>query len=783
VNRTSSTPRAGGRRRLLFVALALLAVAAGAALFFQLGRPREWRAGSWKGANVLFITIDTLRADKLPAYGERGVKTPAIDALAARGTVFERCMTATPLTLPSHTTIFSGALPPRHGVRDNGAFTVPAELPLVPEILHENGWATGAFVAAFVLDSRWGLARGFDHYFDQFDTRKERLVSIGDIERPASEVVDAALAWLSAADSKKPFFVWIHLYDPHAPYTPHPPFDREYAEHPYLGEIAYVDSQLARVFAFLDERKLTGKPAVALAGDPGEGLGGHGETSHGFFVYQETLHVPLIVAGPSAAGGAAAAGRVKDVVSLADIAPTVLDLAGLPAPATVDGRSLRALLSREAALEPRPAYSETYYPRFHFGWSELTALQDGRFKLIESTDPELYDLASDPAETKNLAATDHDRYLAIRRQLGTMRERWDKSALNARPAVQDPESVRKLASLGYLTGGSDSAARSNGPAASPRSKLELYNLLNRARGLAAGDPRAAEPMLREVLAADPNVVDARVALANVCLAERRLPEAIKLLETAVVERPADVSLALSLASALDAAGRAEDATRFLETRVSGGLEDSRLDFLLGAIAEKRSDHAGADKWFARAAEREPRSAPRLSAMAEIELGRGDADGARRDATAALAADSRVAGAHWILARLLEREGRNEDALTEYGAEIAADAADERAFTALATLARRLGQLEAEWQLLVDAGKRHPDAIWPLAYGSRNRLDSGRFDDGVRLAEDALNMSPNDRQSAFACFLLADLYSRKGDARRSAEFAERAKVFAGRAGAV
>ncbi|HEX4439679.1 MAG TPA: sulfatase, partial [Thermoanaerobaculia bacterium] len=493
MNRTSSNPRAAGRGRLRFVALAALAVAAGAALFFGLVRPRPWRAGSWKGSNVLFITIDTLRADKLPAYGERGVKTPTIDALAARGTVFERCMTATPLTLPSHTTIFSGALPPRHGVRDNGAFTVPPELPLVPELLHRQGWSTGAFVAAFVLDSRWGLARGFDHYFDQFDTRKERLVSIGDIERPASEVIDAALAWLSTADPRKPFFAWIHLYDPHAPYAPPPPFDHEYAEHPYLGEIAYVDSQLARVFAFLEERRLTDRTAVVLAGDHGEGLGGHGETAHGFFVYQETLHVPLIIAAPHSEGGRAASGaRIKDVVSLADVAPTVLDLAGLPAPPTVDGRSLRPLLAGEGTLEPRPAYSETYYPRFHFGWSELSSLQDGRFKLIESTDPELYDLESDPMETKNLAASDHERYLAMRRQLGTLRERWEKSALNARPAVQDPEAVRKLASLGYLTGGSDSARANGGPAASPRAKLALYNLLNEARSLAARDPKAAE---------------------------------------------------------------------------------------------------------------------------------------------------------------------------------------------------------------------------------------------------------------------------------------------------
>jgi tetratricopeptide (TPR) repeat protein len=487
--------------------------------------------------------------------------------------------------------------------------------------------------------------------------------------------------------------------------------------------------------------------------------------------------VPLIVASPGAPHGA----RVQDVVSLADVTPTVLDLAGAPATAASDGRSLRPLLAGERAPGERPAYSETFYPRFHFGWSELETLQDERWKLIESTDPELYDLASDPGESHNLAASDRDRYLAMRRQLATLRERWQKSALNARPAVQDPESVRKLASLGYLTGGSEPARPPGGPAASPRAKIGLYNLLNRARTLAPQDPAAAEPMLREVLAADPNVVDARVALANVCLALHRVPEAIRLMETAVVERPADVSLALALASALQGAGRADDAMKFLETRVSGGLEDARFDFLLGTIAEGRGDRKRADEWFARAAQRESRSAPRMSAMAGIRLERGDFDGARRDAAAAIAADPRVAGAHWVLARVFEHEGRGEEALTEYGAEMAADAADERSFAALSALARKTGQLQAEGELLGDAARRHPDAVWPLLYGSRNRLDSGRLEEGVRLAEEALTLSPNDRQSAFACFLLADLYSRMGDTGRSAEFAARARVFAGRAG--
>ena len=776
--------RPASKSRLPLAVVAVV-VAAGVALaaFLLLRRPPGWAAGSWQGRNIVLVTIDTLRADRLPAYGGKDVRTPAIDALAARGAVFERCVSAAPLTLPSHTTILSGALPPRHGVRDNGAFNVPPELPLLPEILHARGWATAAFVGAFVLDSRWGLARGFDRYFDQFDTRKERLVSIGDIERPGSEVIDAALAWLGEADPKKPFFLWIHLYDPHAPYAPPPPFDQEYAQHPYLGEIAYVDEQLARLFGFLDERKLSPRTAVVLAGDHGEGLGEHEENGHGLFVYQQTLHVPLIVVPPGArpvAASAADRARVAETVSLADVAPTLLDLVGAPVPASADGRSLRPRLAGERALEERPSYSETYYPRFHFAWSDLQSLQDGRWKLIESSDPELYDLSADPGEARNLAASQRDRYLAMRRQLETLRERWRRTALNARPAVQDPESVRKLASLGYLTGGSE-PERAEGPLPSPRGKIGIYNLLNSASALAPVDPKQAEAVLREILAADPNVVDARAKLANVCLAQGRAAEAVPLLETAVRERPADVALALALASALESTGRGADAAKFLESRVSGGLEDGRLDFMLGTLAEKRGDRSGADSWFERAAAREPRSAARRSAMAELLLARGDLAGAAREASAALELDPRVAGAHWVLARAAEAQGRAPDALNEYGAEIAVDGSNERSFGALGAVARRLGRLDSEAELLAESMRRHPDAVWPRLYGSRNLLDRGELANGVHLAEEALALSPNDRQSAFACFLLADLYSRLGDARRSEEFARKAKGFATRAG--
>ena len=767
--------RSGPRpRRLPWIA----GLAAGAAIAVSaawlLRRPAgALRPGSWRGANVLFVTIDTLRADRVPAWGGKDVATPAIDGLAARGALFERCFAATPLTLPSHTTIFSGTLPVRHGVRDNGSFTVPPELPLLPERFRARGYATAAFVGAFVLDSRWKLDRGFDSYFDQFDTRKATLISIGDIERPAAEVVDAAVAWLDRRPAK-PFFVWVHLYDPHAPYAPPPPYAEEYADRPYLGEIAYVDSQLARLLGALAERGLSERTAIVLAGDHGEGLGDHEEDGHGFFVYQETLHVPLLFASP----GAGKPRRARDVVSLADVTPTVAALAGLDPPAGIQGRSLLPLLAGRA-LPDRPAYAETYYPSLHFGWSPLASIQDGRWKLIESPDPELYDLSADPAEKTNLAARDRDRYLTMKRRLTSLVGEWGKSPLAARSAVDDPEAVRKLASLGYLTGANAPPAGTGGaPLPSPRAKIGLYRLLNRARTLAPKDPRSAEAMLREVLAADPEVVDAMTALATLYFGERRNREAIPLLEQAVRRRPSDATLAVTLGSALAADGRVADARKFLESRVANGLEDARLHFLLGAMAESRGERPAADAWFARGVAREPRSAPWHAAMAEIFWKRGDLDGAEREAAAALAADPRAEGAHFVRAAVLERRGDEAGAFEEYGREIAVEAVDERSFAALARLAQSLGRGGEEAALLDDAIARHPDTALPRLYRARGMLErSERPEDAVRLAESALELSADDRQKAFACFLLADLYSRLGETGRSADFAARGKAFA------
>ena len=325
------------KRFPLLAGAALVAVGGLAAFFFLRQRTPDFgRMRGGRDYNVILITVDTLRADKVGCYGATRAATPTMDAFAANGIRYERAISQTPLTLPSHTTIMTGTLPIFHGVRDNGGFVVPSELVTMAESFKAKGYDTAAFVAAYVLDSKWGLNQGFDTYFDKFDLSRFEKISLGEVQRPANEVIDEALGWIDKNKAGK-FFAWIHLYDPHTPYTPPEPFNSQYPQNPYLGEIAYTDTQLARLWDYLGSNGLRDNLFLVFASDHGESLGEHDETTHGFFVYQAALHVPLIIVTPfPGLKGMTSA----ETVGLVDVMPTVCEMAGLPVPAEVQGKSL-----------------------------------------------------------------------------------------------------------------------------------------------------------------------------------------------------------------------------------------------------------------------------------------------------------------------------------------------------------------------------------------------------------------------------------------------------------
>lgn len=488
--------------------------------------------------SVLLVTIDTLRADRLGAYGARNVRTPVLDALAARGVLFEEALASAPLTLPSHSTILSGLEPPRHGVRDNGTYVFPESRDTLATRLAARGHATAAFVGAYVLDRRFGLQRGFAAYDDRIERRLEGT-SVLESERPGSEVVEAAQRWLSQA--KTPFFAWVHLYDPHAPYDPPSPFLEEYAGRPYDGEVAYTDACLGRLFSAA-ESAAKGRLVVVVTGDHGESLGEHGEATHGFFVYQPTLRVPLVLAGPGVPRGERRPGSART----ADIAPTVLALVGLDFPAGLDGRNLFAgPLSRES-------YAEAFYPA-SFGWAPLFSYRLGSLKLVDAPRPEIYDLAADPAETTSLADRRPDDLARLRNALAAFRGGDSPGAARA----LEPEVEERLRALGY-SGAAAPAPLPGARLVDPKDALPSFREFEEATWAEGrGDLAAAIAGYRRLLAREPDNPVFRRSLAGALRRAGRKDEA-----TRVASGPGrDAVLLHEQALALAEAGRTEEAIR------------------------------------------------------------------------------------------------------------------------------------------------------------------------------------------------------------------------------
>jgi arylsulfatase A-like enzyme len=415
--------------------------------------------------NLLVVTLDTTRADAIGTFGGRAV-TPTLDHLASTGVAFDQTSTVAPLTLPAHSSLFTGLFPPGHQVHENGE-ALASRFVTLAERLKARGFQTGAFVSSFVLDHEWGLNQGFDVYHDP--AVRPGVIDRESLRRPADQVVDDALDWLHEVDGGR-FFAWLHFYDAHAPVQPPPEFASPNGQDSYVGAIGFVDFQLSRVITFLDERGLLDRTVVVIVGDHGESLGEHGEASHGLFIYESVMRVPLVIRAPFVSMKGR---RVTDPVRLVDVTPTVLDLLGqMPAQGT-DGQSLVPLMSgavKELGLE---AYSESRYSFDRFGWSPLQSLRQGRFKLILAPRAELYDLASDPHETINLFGQRAELAAAMTRRLRTIAPADTERAADL-PAI-DTDTRAKLAALGYVNG---SASRSPHdaaePLADPKDRIELY---------------------------------------------------------------------------------------------------------------------------------------------------------------------------------------------------------------------------------------------------------------------------------------------------------------------
>jgi arylsulfatase A-like enzyme/predicted Zn-dependent protease len=635
---------------------------------------------------VIIISIDTLRADHLPAYGYKGVATPAIDAFRSDAVLFSNAYSQIPLTLPSHVSMLTGLYPAQAGVRDNLGYAFDsAAHPTIPTLLKGRGYATGAAVSAYVLRGASGLSRAFDSYDDAIDVQPGE--ALGKLQRTAGETIAIAQPWVESRKAE-PFFYLLHLFEPHGPYEPPEPFRSRYPS-AYDGEIATVDQAVGQFLEFLKRTGVYDRAVIVLMSDHGEGLGDHGEDEHGIFLYKEAIHVPLLIKLPQQKEG----GTTRaDVAQLVDLLPTICNLTGADVPANLPGRFLLG----DSGPGVRTAYSETLYPRIHLGWSELHSLIDPRLHYIDSPSPELFDHVADPGETVNRLKDERRSVAEMRRQLGTLRVPYSP------PAAIDPEEAKKLAALGYLGSSAPSEAVS---LAAPKEHIgELRRMTQAMAAVQRGKPQEAIAIYREVLDKNPKFPDAWGQLASAYRAAGMLPEAATAYKRALEMTPSlRQELALSLGSVLLDQGKYDEAAAHAELALTAQEAPARL--LLGRIALARKDFG--------AAEQQARSVmgnPSYSLAAMVLVGQSLV-GQRRypEALATLDSARQQAGQHGVVAPpllnfargdLLARTHRPAEAEAAFKEEIRLYPANRETYANLAVLYLFTARADAAEQTFV-----------------------------------------------------------------------------------
>jgi arylsulfatase A-like enzyme/Tfp pilus assembly protein PilF len=752
----------------------IVAVAVAAGVLVLRGRPRTEaearkavlrRSPAPADLNVVVVTLDTTRSDRLGCYGFRGVETPHIDALAGRGVLFEQATATVPLTFPSHASIFTGLLPPHHGVRDNGGFFLDDSKTTLAERLKAAGYATGAFIGAWVLEAKWGLAQGFDTYSDKFELSKYKVLSLGTVQKKGDEVMDEALAWLETVKSRK-FFAWVHLYDPHAPYDPPEPFKSRYGKERYLGEIAYADQVVGRLTAWLEAQKLTGRTLVVLTADHGEGLGDHDESTHAYFIYDSTVHVPLIIATPWGDRG-----RSRAQVTSVDVMPTVLDLMGQAPQEGIDGRSLALAVLDPGAEAGHVAYSETYFPRYHFGWQHLRSLRDGRYKFIEAPEPELYDIAQDPGERSNIFKAYSKTAEELRVAMNSLVKESGKPAPEREKL--DPDTLQRLAALGYVGNVSDVDPDAVLP--DPKSKHRIFEMMGQAKD-AAQEDRLEEAIatMRTVLSEEPQIVDAHLTLGNWLAKLRRPEEAAAEFKATLALKPDNEIAMVNLANLYRGQGKAEAALEGYKTALKLDPKSPQTWFQLATLYLDLGRVGEAEQTFRQAAEKNPKMGAAYNSLGVIAFSRGRMEEAEGLVRKGLELEPRVRTGRYNLARILEARGQGAAAEALYRAELETYPDHGRARFNLAQLLRERGDRAGYLGELQQGVEKAPEFGPCYFFLARERLGEGRFDEAADLARRGLEADASSEVAPLGHYVLADVYNRQGQHAKAEDEVGRAR---------
>jgi len=670
------------------IPIAAAAIAALAALvWFARARSPQADLHPIPGQNVLLITIDTLRGDALSCEGGPA-QTPALDGLAASGVRFDFAHAHAVITLPSHTSILTGLYPYQHGVRENSGYRLEPHSRTAATLFKQAGYATGAFVAAFPVHSRFGLNQGFDVYDDRFgETRAPTEFVLP--ERPATEVVPLARTWIAARTrANERWFAWVHVFDPHSPYKPPPPFDAQYAGRPYYGEVAAADYALAPL---IEDVRASDRPTLVIAtGDHGESLGDHDEESHGLFAYESTLRIPLIAAEVGgAARGKAAPSEVSHVPARhVDILPTILDAAGRPVPADLPGRSFLPAGERRGA-GPRQSYFEAMAAMLNRGWAPLAGVLVDREKFIDLPIAERYDLAADPRETANLFGRAPERDRVLDAAL-----RAFNAPLPGTRRVEDPDAAARLRALGY-TSGSAPLKTHYTEADDPKRLADLDHLVHQGvESFSSGRMDDAIAAYRQIIARRPDMAIAYRHLAFVEWTRGNVNGAIAVLEQAMRAGAAGASLAAQLASYLTDVDRPGEAVKLLEPFAGDPRSDSDTLNALGIAYARSGREADAARIFDRALAINPESAIPLENLGILALQRGDLDAASARFNRAVQVDPHSSQAYADLGVVAVKRGDHRTATDAWRRAVELDPTNFDALYNLGTTLARDGQMDA-----------------------------------------------------------------------------------------
>lgn len=671
----TSRPRARHARRALFAAL----IAAVVWALVRLASPAVRREA---GLSVLLVSIDTLRADALGAYGRAGAGTPWIDRLAAAGVRFETARAHNVVTLPSHANLLSGRHPFEHGVRDNTGFRFPKDVPTLATLLKERGYRTAAFVSAFVLDSRFGLDHGFDVYDDRLggaETRTEFVVP----ERRGERTVAAAAEWLAAEGDAAPRFLFVHLYEPHFPYEPPAPQRARFAAEPYQGEVAAADAALAPLLGKVLEAGERGRWLVVLTSDHGEALGDHGEMTHGIFAYEATLRVPLILCAPRLLPPRVVGAPASHV----DVLPTILDALALPIPDGLPGRSLWPLAFGRRA-EPASFYFEALSSSLNRGWAPLYGVVEGGLKHVDLPLPELYDLGTDPAEERNLAARRPADLERLRGRLARFRAR-DRRVSRV---TEEAEALERLRALGYVAAATSQTKERYTEADDPKSLVEIDTRIREVvRLYRAGDLRGALALCEQNIRERPEMPVSYLHLAYLKRGLGDLPGAVAAARRSFELRPLDGEAVSLYAIYLTEAGRPAEAVRVTEPYAGGSEPDLDVLTARGMALARLGRFEEAHSTFEAARRADPSAALTLVNLGTVHLMAGEREAARRAFDAALAIDAGVARAHNSLGVMAMTEGRAEEAVERWKRAVELDPRDYQTLFNLGATLRRMGR--------------------------------------------------------------------------------------------